>query len=69
MNHFRIYLETGKKRSNGREMFVRAPDILAAMDISKKVRGSTLKSIIPITFDEYMKGVDKKYDRPSRQAL
>lgn len=68
MNHFRIYLETGKKRSNEREMFVRAPDILAAMDISKKIRGSTLKSIIPITFDQYMTGVDKKYDQPKKRA-
>ncbi len=68
MNHFRIYLETGKKRSNGREMHVKAPDIIAAMDISKKIRGSTLKSIVPETYEEYMKGVDKKYDRRPKQA-
>ena len=68
MNHFRIYLETGKKRSNGREMFVRASDILGAMDISKKIRGSTLKSIEPISFEAYMKGVAKKYDKPRQRA-
>lgn len=64
MNHFKISIETGKKLSIGRIIYVRSPDIIAALDISKKFRGASLKSIVPITFEEYMNGVSKKYDRP-----
>ena len=59
---FKIKLETGKKGSESRNLFVRADSIIGAMDISNKVRGSKLKEITPITYEEYMAGVRKKYD-------
>lgn len=68
MNYFRISLETGKKQNLERILFVRASNIIAAMDISKKIRGSTLKSIAPISFENYMKGVSKKYDQPTKKS-
>lgn len=69
MQHFKIVLETGKKRSSGRTMYVRAEDIMDALTISKKIRNSSLASISPITFEHYMEGVDKKYDaRPAKRT-
>ena len=62
MKHFKIVLETGKKKSSSRVMYVKASDIIDALTISKKVRGGRLTSINPITYAEYMTGVDKKYD-------
>ena len=62
MNHFKIQLETGKKKSSGRTLYVRANDIMDALTISKKIRGANMISINPITYKEYMSGVDKKYD-------
>jgi len=62
MKHFKIVLETGKKKSSSRVMYVKALDIIDALTISKKIRGGHLTSIIPITYKQYMSGVDKKYD-------
>jgi len=64
MNHYKIVLETGKKRSNSRILYVRSKDIVGALNISKKIRDSSLISIDPITYQVYMKGVDKKYKSP-----
>ncbi len=63
MKHFKIVLETGKKKSSSRVMYVKAGDIIDALTISKKIRGGNLTSISPITYKEYMAGVDKKYDK------
>tara|TARA_Y100001963_G_scaffold73956_1_gene102838 strand:+ start:2683 stop:2811 length:129 start_codon:yes stop_codon:yes gene_type:complete len=41
-------------------MFIRSEDIIGAMTITKKVRGSSLKLLTTITYDEYMKGVKAK---------
>jgi len=41
---------------------VQTPDIIGAMDISRKIRDATMKSITPISEETYFKGVDKKYD-------
>lgn len=62
MEHFKILLETGKKRSEERILFVQTPDIIGAMDISRKIRDASMKSITPISEEAYYKGVDKKYD-------
>ena len=43
-----------------RVMFIRSEDIIGAMTITKKVRGSSLKLLTTITYDEYMKGVKAK---------
>lgn len=64
MGHFKINLETGKKGSCSRILYVRAVDIIHALGISKKIRYSKLRSIVPISYEEYMKGVDKKYAPP-----
>jgi len=62
MPYYKILLETGKKRSSERKLFVTDPTILGALDISKKVKNSTMKNITPISRKEYMTGVGKKYD-------
>ena len=62
MMHFKIILETGKKRSSGRTLYVRAEDITDALTISRKVIGSNLISIDTIDYKTYMRGVYKKYD-------
>ena len=60
--YFRILLETGKKRNVDRKLFVSDPTIIGALDISNKVKDSTMKSITPISRTDYMAGVGKKYD-------
>ena len=40
-------------------------EIIRAMDITKKIRYSKFKSILPIDKDTYMKGVDLKYTNTS----
>lgn len=65
MLHFKVDLETGKKHSGSRTLYVREENIVDAFKIGNKIKYGTLKSVIPITYEEYMKGVDKKYT-PSR---
>jgi len=62
MNYFRISLEVGKKHSVSKTIYVRGEQITDAYTISKKIRGGNLKAINTITQDEYLKGVDQKYD-------
>ena len=64
MEHYKVVIEYGKKKSLSRVMFVRAHDIVEAMGIGYKVKGGKPISVKPVTFKEYMKGVDKKYDEP-----
>ena len=61
MKHFKILLEI----DNGicREVYVKRVNIIEAFDVSKKIRSSRLLSIIPITYEDYMKGVSLKYSR------
>ena len=65
--HFKVTLETGKKRSRRRILYVKtgrdegADGIMHAYTVGKKIRGATIMCVIPITFDQYMKGVDQKY--------
>lgn len=63
MNHFKISLETGKKLSESRILYVRTESIIDALNISKKIRDSHLQEIKPISYEDYMKGVSKKYDK------
>jgi hypothetical protein len=62
MKYFKLSLETGKKHSIGRIVVVRAGDIIEAYGISKKFRKARCMSVTPITHEEYMQGVSKKYD-------
>ncbi|MBC8436841.1 hypothetical protein H8D85_00805 [bacterium] len=66
MEHFRVVVEHGKKKSQSRVMYVRADDIIAAMTIGKKVKGGNPVNISPITYKEYMQGVSSKYDNKDR---
>ncbi len=65
--HFKVTLETGKKRSENRILFVKAGQgdeangILHAYTIGKKIRDSRIVAVIPVSYEAYMKGVDKKY--------
>lgn len=68
MNHFKISLETGKNLSESRILFVRANDIIDALNISKKIRDSHLSYLIPISYEDYMKGVSKKYDKKGKST-
>lgn len=43
-----------------RIMFIRSEDIIGAMVVTKKVRGSSLNLLKTITYEEYMKGVKSK---------
>ncbi len=54
-----------KDQIDERVMFIQATDIIRAMDITKKIRYSKFKSILPIDKDTYMKGVDLKYTNTS----
>jgi|TARA_Y100000034_G_C6608189_1_gene264795 hypothetical protein len=64
MEHFRVVVELGKKRSQSRVLYVRADNIIDAMIVGKKVRGGKPISVSPITYKEYMRGVHAKYDEP-----
>lgn len=56
-----LEIKNRKNQIDERIMFIQATDIVRAMDITKKVRYSTFKSIIPVSHEEYMRGVDLKY--------
>ena len=59
--HFKATLEVTQRRSwQERLLFIRAEDIIAAMDITKKIRGAKLKRLEPISFKAYMAGVAAK---------
>lgn len=62
MEYYKIILETGKKRSDEKILFVQVPHIVAAMEISRKIRDADCKSITPISEAAYYAGVAKKYD-------
>ena len=59
--YFRATLEVGKKKKDERIMFIAAKSIVDAMDVTRKIRWSRLMILIPVTHEDYMKGVDKKY--------
>lgn len=59
--YFRANLEVGRKKKDERIMFISARSIIGAMDITKKIRWSRLIELVPVTYEDYMKGVDKKY--------
>jgi len=61
MKHFKILLETGKKFSTSRAVYVKASDAGAALNISNKIRHSKLTYLREINSEEYMKGVSGKY--------
>jgi hypothetical protein len=61
MKHFKILLETGKKLSTSRAIYVKANDAGAALNISNKIRYSKLTYLREIDTEEYMKGVSGKY--------
>ncbi len=61
--YFKAQLEVGKHKDE-RIMHISARDIIHAMDITKKIRNvRRLVSLSPISYEDYMKGVDKKYDK------
>ena len=52
-----------KKQVDERIMHIVAKNIIQAMDITKKIKGSQLKYLIPETKKEYDAGVSLKYDK------
>jgi len=62
LEYYKILVEQGKKRSYTKSTHVKVNNILEAMDINKKKRAPLL-SITPITEEEYMRGISRKYDR------
>ena len=62
--HFRLSLTLGKKGSQSRVLHVRANDIMDAMTIGKKIRGGRIKTVETISYEDYMKGVHAKYEKP-----
>ena len=62
MKHYRISVSLGKKGNSSRRVFVRGTDIMDAYDISKKIRGARMHTIVSITYEEYMRGVASKYE-------
>jgi len=65
--YFKAILEikNRKEQIDERVMFIQATDIIKAMDITKKIRYSKFKTILPINHETYMKGVDMKYTNTS----
>jgi hypothetical protein len=61
--YFKANLEVTnwKKQKDERILFVQAKDIVQAMDITKKIKGSQIWRLAPISYKEYMGGVDLKY--------
>lgn len=59
MKHYKILLEIDN--SMDRNVYVKRANIIEAMDVSKKIRSTRLLSIVPITYEEYMRGVSQKY--------
>lgn len=62
--YFKACLEIKNRKNQVDEeiMFIQARDIVQAMDITKKKRGSRFKTIDPISHKDYMAGVDLKYN-------
>lgn len=58
MKHFKIILETD---GNCKTVFVKRMDIIEAYDVSKKIRSKRLLSIVPVSYNDYMEGVSRKY--------
>jgi cytidylate kinase len=61
--YFKACLEIRNKRNKTHEeiMYIQAKNIIHAMEVTKKKRGSRFKYIKPIDYDDYMAGVDLKY--------
>ena len=60
-----LEIKNRKDQIDERVMFIQATDIVRAMDITKKIRYSKFKTILPINKEEYMRGVDLKYTNTS----
>lgn len=67
MSYYKAILEIGRKKKHERVMYIQRPTILEALDVTKKIRSSDLQRIEPISYEEYMKGVDKKYDKKKKK--
>lgn len=63
--YFKANLEVGKKKKSERILFISAKDIIEAMDTTKRIRWSRMLLLKPINYEEYMKGVDRKYKNQS----
>ena len=57
----RINVINAKKQVDERVLFLNKHSILEAMSTTRKIRGSKINLIVPITREEYEKGIDKKY--------
>ncbi|MBC8408600.1 MAG: hypothetical protein H8E12_07770 [Rhodobacteraceae bacterium] len=68
MEHFRVVVELGKKRSESRVLYVRADNIIDAMTVGRKLRGGNPITAHPISYKDYMSGVSKKYDNPPQRG-
>lgn len=62
MGYYKISMEVGKKLNIPKIIFVKRHKITEALDVSNKVHGGRLCSIVPITQQEYEAGVAEKYD-------
>lgn len=60
-------METGKKRNYGKVIYVAVDSILEALAISNKQHGAHLNEIKLITFIDYEKGRDLKYQPNNRK--
>jgi hypothetical protein len=61
MEHYRISMETGKKKKRSKIIYVQVDNILEALDISKKQKAARLFNIIPISREIFEQGRDDKY--------
>lgn len=59
MNHYRILLEIEKGIC--RKLFVKRANIIEALDVAKKIKAERLVYIVPITYEQYMRGISHKY--------
>jgi hypothetical protein len=57
--YFKANLEIEEK--DEKVLFIAALNIVQAMDITRKIRKSRIKILKPITYEEYMQGIDLKY--------
>lgn len=62
-NNFKHKNNTNRSKIiNSRTLYIRAQDTTEALMIARKVKFSKLVNLIQITYEDYEKGVDSKYN-------
>lgn len=61
--YYKACLEVGKKedKKDERVLYLQQKNIINAMDVAKKIRFGRLLFVLPINYDEYMRGIGLKY--------